>query len=395
MEASVGSLFTEFESMAPAASHGIAERTGRNPFLWRGQFPPELVASLLDSWAGPGSAVLDPFVGSGTVLLESARKGLACIGTEINPAAMEMARTYLFCNADDATRKRCIAEARDLLHGAGEGSLSSRALGENGYARISMALRKCEGEPLVRNIIANALMRTGLKRSGSVGDLEIALENHAEIISGLPHSGAECKVVRADARRLPVGDGSIDLIVTSPPYLNVFEYSQNYGRSAELLRWKPGEAAAHEIGTADKGNPFLSVIRYALDMRLALIEMRRVLKDGGRAIIVIGRESRINGIPFANSALVYTLAASGCGLGMALRQSRSFATPDGSDVTEDILHLVPRGEADRDDAIARDSAKLMLKRTLADFRGAERERIRAALKEVRTLGATPVLGPAA
>lgn len=253
-------------------------------------------------------------------------------------------------------------------------------------------LRRCEGKPLVHGMLANALLRTELDRGKNFRDLVAALEVHSAIVEGLPHSCAECKIMRADARALPVGDDSIDLVLTSPPYLNVFEYSQNYGRSAELLRWHPREAAAHEIGLAGDGNPFLSAIRYALDMRLVLREIRRVLKKDGRAILVVGRESRIKGIAFAGSAFVYAIAAGGCGFRMALRQGRRFATPDAEEVVEDIIHLVPDGDAGRDDGIARDAAKLTLKDALEGSKGEQREEILAALKEVRTLKATPLQG---
>jgi SAM-dependent methyltransferase len=391
MAAFVSSLFSEFQEIPAAKAPDIKERKRRNPFLWRGQFPPELVASLLDSYAEPGSAVLDPFAGSGTVLLESARKGLACTGSDTNPAALEMARTYLFCGMAGEERKSCICAARDLLREAGAGSMPSRTLGDSDYARISMALRRCEGKPFVHNLLSNAILRTSLSSGASFGDIDAALETHSRIVLGLPHSDAECRVVRADARHLPVEDSSVDLIVTSPPYLNVFDYSRNYGRSAELLRWKPAEVAAHEIGSVDRVNPFLSVIRYALDLRLALCEMRRVLNGGGRAILVVGRESRIRGITFADSALAYALAAGGCGFALALRQERRFTTPDGNDVVEDILHLVPRDSAGERDGTARDSAKLMLKDALAKSKGRDREGIRKALKEVRTLKPTPFL----
>ena len=50
-------------------------KTQTNPFNWRGQFTPDLVSYLLDTFARDGSMVADPFAGSGTVLLESAKRG--------------------------------------------------------------------------------------------------------------------------------------------------------------------------------------------------------------------------------------------------------------------------------------------------------------------------------
>src|SRR5271157_1030751 len=158
MNASVRLLFSKFESAAPAGSLDLPERRPKNPFLWRGQFPPGLAASLLDSYAMPGDRVLDPFAGSGTVMLESARKGLPCTGSDISPAALEISRTYLFCNVDDRGRSECIDEARSLLAEAKGSANPAAPLGDDAYARIAGALRRCEGKPLTHGIIANALL---------------------------------------------------------------------------------------------------------------------------------------------------------------------------------------------------------------------------------------------
>jgi DNA modification methylase len=55
-------------------------------------FPPELVQLCLLAGSEPGSTVLDPFLGSGTVAqvcLENSRK---CIGIELNPDYADIAR---------------------------------------------------------------------------------------------------------------------------------------------------------------------------------------------------------------------------------------------------------------------------------------------------------------
>ena len=57
-------------------------KTQTNPFNWRGQFTPDLVAYLLDTFAKEGYVIADPFAGSGTVLLESAKRGYSCMGLD-------------------------------------------------------------------------------------------------------------------------------------------------------------------------------------------------------------------------------------------------------------------------------------------------------------------------
>lgn len=53
--------------------------------------------------------IVDPFLGSGTVLAESARKGLEAYGTELNESAYYMAKTYEISNLSIEDREKIIA----------------------------------------------------------------------------------------------------------------------------------------------------------------------------------------------------------------------------------------------------------------------------------------------
>ena len=85
-------------SEIPQYRLNIENKKMSNPLPWKGQFSPELVQALLKRYSEPDMVVLDPFLGSGTVLLEAGRAGLAAYGTEINPAAVILARTYHYIN---------------------------------------------------------------------------------------------------------------------------------------------------------------------------------------------------------------------------------------------------------------------------------------------------------
>ena len=60
----------------------IDNKKRTNPFPWSGQFSPQLIEVLLRAYAPAGALVLDPFLGSGTVLYEAGRLGLAAFGSE-------------------------------------------------------------------------------------------------------------------------------------------------------------------------------------------------------------------------------------------------------------------------------------------------------------------------
>ena len=73
----------------------VKEKQRVNLFAWRGQFTPQFVDYIIDSFSRKGFTVIDPFSGSGTVLQACARKGLSGYGYEINPAAYAMSKFFL------------------------------------------------------------------------------------------------------------------------------------------------------------------------------------------------------------------------------------------------------------------------------------------------------------
>lgn len=60
---------------------------------YKGKFYPQLAKSLINvSGLRPGSRILDPFCGSGTVMLESYLNGYSGVGLDLNPLAVKVAR---------------------------------------------------------------------------------------------------------------------------------------------------------------------------------------------------------------------------------------------------------------------------------------------------------------
>ena len=96
----------------------------------------------------------------------------------------------------------------------------------------------------------------------------------ARLVQQLPYSAQRIKVELQDARSLPLEQESIDFAITSPPYINVFNYHQNYRRSAEVLGWDLLRVAKSEIGSnrANRSNRFYTVVQYCIDMTKALQE---------------------------------------------------------------------------------------------------------------------------
>jgi site-specific DNA-methyltransferase (cytosine-N4-specific) len=94
----------------------------------------------------------------------------------------------------------------------------------------------------------------------------------------------------ADSRKLGfVKSNSVKLIVTSPPYLNAYDYHK-YHR--HRLHWTGGDielARDMELGKHDTfTRPNARPDRFFDDMRACFNEWERVLTDGGRIFVLIG-----------------------------------------------------------------------------------------------------------
>lgn len=320
----------------------IEDKIRSNLFAWRGQFSPQLIQCLLDAYCLPGSVVLDPFAGSGTVLHEAAAMSLAAYGFEINPAAWCFSKVYEFANTTPQKRKRILSELRHRIDDEFEmilfadDHLSVDAV-ETKVIRIADSIDD------QAKILCNALIVLLDVYNNSItnGLVQGKFNALAELVTRLPISDQPIKADLQDARALPLKDESIDFAITSPPYINVFNYHQNYRRSVELLGWDLLRVARSEIGSnrANRGNRFFTIIQYCIDMARSLQELSRVLTSNGRAILIVGHESRVLGAPFYNADIIERIARDSGLFEVVLRQKRIFVNRFGKAIREDILNL--------------------------------------------------------
>lgn len=329
----------------PQSSLNIEQRVRTNPFPWTGQFSPQLVEGLLAAYAPRGAAVLDPFAGCGTTLAEAARLGFAASGSELNPAAMILARVYRMVNMDEAARSAVL----DGLHvklleviGTSAGPLFEEPSDRTRLEAGLVELWRDSAPGGARDLAAALVVLCDFHRKHL--DADIVLKTWTRLdrtVRTLPLSPQPVVVRHADARSLPFKDGSFDLALTSPPYINVHNYHQKFRRSVEAMDWNVLTFAHSEIGSnrQNRANRFLTVIQYSLDMALALREMVRTTRTGARLILVLGRESSVRGARFFNGELVARIALRSVGLEMDRRQERVFRNRYGLDIYEDILHF--------------------------------------------------------
>lgn len=365
----------------------IYEALGREPVH---PFPARMapgIALEIISKAKRQLRVLDPMMGSGTVLAVARSKGHNVIGLDIDPLAVLLSKVWTTTADVAAVRekaKEVLERARKIFRTlAVADAYPSRADKEtkdfvaywfDGYARrqlasLSIAIRRVHNE-VTRNVLWCSFSRLIItKQAGASLALDlphsrphrrfkrapkkpfreflIAVDRVAENCLDVKsrNRGPSPTIYLGDARALPLVNSSIDLVLTSPPYLNAIDYLRCskfalvwMGRGVDEIRRIRAESVGTEVGTTEENTDTRRIIkklrlrpklsarhnailtRYIDDVRQGLSEVARVLLPNGKAVYVIG-ENTIRGTYVRNSAIV-AAAADLAGLNLYRRRER-------------------------------------------------------------------------
>ncbi|MDI3286976.1 DNA methyltransferase [Polyangium sp. 15x6] len=295
---------------------------------------PVTAQRLVESFSRPGGAVLDPFCGSGTVLVEARLVGRKAIGVDANPLAVRLAALKLR-DTTEAERAAFVEAARAVALFADERrkakSGPTRRYGPEDLALFDRhVLLELDGvragidrieDPAVRGELELVLssMLTKLSRrtsdtserelerriaSGYAARLfvrkaeELALRR-AEASARLA-AAPPARVLEGDARRLDgIGDRSVDLVVTSPPYPGVYDYLAHHEARLRWLRLRPERFERAEIGARrrlDPMGPDEGVARWEREIGDTLAALGRVMRPEGSVILLLA-DSVVAGRP--------------------------------------------------------------------------------------------------
>jgi hypothetical protein len=157
-------------------------------------------------------------------------------------------------------------------------------------------------------------------------------------------------VCKGDARHLPIRSGTVDYVITSPPYLNAIDYLRGHKFSLVWMGHRLGSIrqlrstnvgaelvvhadqqefvaqAVREMGPVELLEPRVKgmLSRYVVDMNKVLAEISRVLKKRGEAVLVVG-DSTIRDIFIQNSRCLVFLGERN---GLSLQSMRRRSLPD-------------------------------------------------------------------
>jgi DNA modification methylase len=327
----------------------VTHKTRANIFNWRGQFTPQLIEYLLSHYSKPGDVIADPFAGSGTVLLESLAKDVSCFGFEINPAAYAMSKFYSIANLEKKERTetvnhlegkvvKLIRPGADLpVFSPGE---TYREQYKNLIGFTSTLFNELESK--IEKVLALNMLFIceGHKNYDLRSSVLASLNQIKRFALSLPFTERLISAHLGDARTIHLRcPKQPNLIITSPPYINVFNYHQNHRAILEAVGWNMLTVAQSEFGAnrKNRANRFRTVIQYCLDMEQALDSFWQSLQDNGVIVIVIGRESNVRSSPFFNGQIVKEIVQGVGGFESISDYERTFTNKFGAQIKEDII----------------------------------------------------------
>ncbi len=327
----------------------VEDKKKSNIFNWRGQFTPEFVEYILSEFSTNQDIIVDPFCGSGTVLQECAFRQTSAYGFEINPAAYGMAKFFSLSSLSIEKRKyltNCVKKRIDALSNRFTDlplfscayEFRERAANLLDFARELFSQSENKTETLIS--LLTLFEAESSRNSDIVKSVNRAFSKIAEILLNLPFCEKKISAVLCDARLIHnYIKQEANLILTSPPYVNVFNYHQNHRAILEILGFDMLEVAASEFGSnrKNRSNRFKTVIQYCIDIEQAILSFSSALKQKGFLIFVVGRESNVRGIPIPNSRMVRELTVSANGFSIEGEYNRRFTNRFGHSIIEDIL----------------------------------------------------------
>jgi DNA modification methylase len=380
----------------------VTTKLKSNLFNWRGQFTPQFVEYILETFTKPGDKVLDPFSGSGTVLQESARLERTAVGFEINPSAYAMSKFFTFCNMSFAER-HIFSETferkleKQLLNLNGQKVYTDNSDYREAYSNLlkfAVTFNNTNLDKQERVFLLNILFQSEKDKTLTVKDsIYKSFAYLKKSLIELPYSEQPISAFLKDARSAAEEFiNSIDFIFTSPPYINVFNYHQNFRAIVEAFRFDILKVAHSEFGSnrKNRGNRFKTVVQYCLDMELALSSFWKALTPNGKMVLVLGRESNVRGIPFYNGQLMIEILQESNSFNNIKTLERKFTNKFGVNIKEDIIIAEKNATPTPNFTNGRIIALNHLKDSLPKSTGEVATDISEAIKSIDEIEASPL-----
>src|SRR5215470_17552573 len=278
---------------------------------------PATARRVLELLALPERAqLLDPFCGSGTVLVEGVRAGLSASGLDASPLAVLVARAKTWASSP-ADRRELVARARAIRDEVVARGRSARRAGQapppprdvdrrrqdslagwfDPHVRREVeALRSfIGGDDVLGAVLSSVLTKVSRREADSRAEraprtiargfpARLFADRAVELAAGLeelwrdaPRGTPPPDVRLGDARALPAPAGAFDAVLTSPPYFGTYDYAEQHALRLAFLGLPP---LKNEIGARSRSGG------EEADYGAVLAELGRV--SAGPIVLVIG-----------------------------------------------------------------------------------------------------------
>lgn len=329
------------------------------------KFLPNVVKKIIEDYSPDNCNIIaDLFAGCGTTLVEAKVHGKRSIGTDINPVARLITKVKTTPIHPDKLR-----QTFDNLHN------SFDSFDENDYIDIQKHERldhwffpvekakiaflydvvsKITEEDVrdffyvcISHILKNCSrwLQTSTKpqvdKNKNIPNPFDEFKHHCvkmmkrnqefyDYIVDKDYSNVRCDILLEDARHTNIKEGTIDMIITSPPYVTSYEYADIHQLTAYWMEYVSSMSDFRKkfIGTSYSGNSSLevkgsllaqkivydlaekskniarNVAQYFNDMYAVAVEMSRILAPNGHVCIVIGN-TKIKDVDIRSAEVFY------------------------------------------------------------------------------------------
>jgi tRNA G10 N-methylase Trm11 len=278
-------------------------------FPYRGKFHPQMIKGLINViGCKRGDVVLDPMMGSGTVLIEATLMGIDSIGIDASPFCSFMTKAKLDGLKVPVNNLKAALINFDSTFNYFLQKVDELEIFRHKKQTELFGTKNTKAEPKLpygckRQDILDFLMLAFLDAKGYAerskrktlrkqfhAILEryiFAAEKIQTVLNGFQDELGTSDPRTGDARQMNIADESIDGIIFSPPYSFAIDYLENDAYHLNAIGVDINELRKSMVGLRHK-KPIEKYKGYLKDMAKVISECARVLKPGKICSIVVG-----------------------------------------------------------------------------------------------------------
>ncbi|MEM9458847.1 MAG: hypothetical protein AAGF11_32010 [Myxococcota bacterium] len=345
-----------------------------------------IARSILERWAEPRTRLLDPFCGSGTVLVEARRRGLRACGVDLNPLGLRVAEVKC-ARGTEAQREHLARVAAGVV----EASFDRVQRRQRVRAPLSAAERQwyaphvllelaglhAEIEALpagferrALQMVLSAIVVKFSRQRAETTERAVDRPIGKKVVTGFfarkvdelvgrweqlaeqsPPDGPSARLCEGDARRLSelLGHWRFDLVLSSPPYGGTYDYADHHARRIPWLGLSVEGLWQAELGARrnlSRGKH--AARRWAREVEDMLGSIASVLSPRGRVVLLVG-DAQVGSQRIEADRQLAELAP---GAGLAVVAAASQSRPDwqGGPPRREHLVALERAAARRETA---------------------------------------------